>query len=164
MNRNKNSDLSFIKEEYFKKRLRNYLKLIFSLDLNIRAVLLFGSVATGKAKYNDDYISDIDLLIVCDGLPNNASKRRKLIFKLTESVTSGIQDIWWTSREMEKNVESKFYLILDAFDEGVILYDPEDFLQELKEKLFNELKQKGVVKTELYWRWPIKKFGDKIEF
>ncbi|TFG23091.1 MAG: nucleotidyltransferase domain-containing protein [Promethearchaeota archaeon] len=164
MNQIKNIDLSFIKKEYFKTNLNDYLKIIFTLDLNIRGILLFGSVAIGKATYNDDYISDIDLIIVCDNLPNNALERRRMIINLTKSVTSGIQDIWWTPRELEKNVDSKFYLILDAFDEGIILYDPEGFLEKLKKKLFNDLEQKGVVKTEYYWRWPIKKFGDKIEF
>ena len=65
---------------------------------------------------------------------------------------------------MEGHVRSKYYLILDAFDEGKILYDPENFLFKLRKKLFKDLEEKGVIKTELYWQWPIKKFGDKIEF
>lgn len=61
-------------------------------------------------------------------------------------------------------MDSKFYLLLDAFDEGKIIYDPKGILKKLKEKLFKELKAKGVIKTDLYWQWPIKRFGDKIEF
>ncbi|TXT66453.1 MAG: Nucleotidyltransferase domain protein [Promethearchaeota archaeon] len=53
---------------------------------------------------------------------------------------------------------------MDAFDEGKILYDPECILKDLRDKLFKELEAKGVIKTDLYWQWPIKHFGDKIEF
>ena len=108
--------------------------------------------------------SDIDLFIICDDLPEDYWERRKLVFNLTKSVCSGKQAFWRTSKEMEGHVKSKYYLILDAFDEGKILYDPENFLFELKKKLFKDLEEKGVIRTELYWQWPIKKFGDKIEF
>ncbi len=164
MGENKDIDLSFIKLEYFKNELKEYLQFIFKLKLNIRAILLFGSVATSKARDDDEYLSDIDLFIICDDLPEDYWERRKLVFNLTKSVCTGKQVLWRTSKEMEGHVKSKYYLILDAFDEGKILYDPENFLSELKKKLFKDLEEKGVIKTELYWQWPIKKFGDKIEF
>ena len=157
-------NFSFIKLEYFRNKLRKYLQFIFKIDLKIKAILLFGSVATGKARNDEDRLSDIDLIIICDDLPMDDRERRRLILDLTRPVTSGIQDLWWTSKEMEHQVDSKFYLILDALDEGKILYDPENFLQNLKVRLFKELKEKGVKKTRLYWQWPIEKFGDKIEF
>lgn len=159
-----NIDLSFIENEYFEKELRKYLGFILELDLEIKGILLYGSVATGKAKNDDDYFSDIDLIIICDDLPKDRQERKEKIFNLVKPVHSGIQDIWLTSKEIEEQVDSKFYLILDAFDEGKILHDPDSLLNRLKDKLFNELKKKGVIKTELYWQWPIKKFGDKIEY
>lgn len=36
--------------------------------------------------------------------------------------------------------------------------------KKTKRKLFKELKAKGVIKTDLYCQWPIKRFGDKKEF
>lgn len=51
-----------------------------------------------------------------------------------QSVCSGKQTLWQTSKEMESYVKSKYYLILDTFDE-----------------------------TELYWQWSIKKFGENID-
>ena len=164
MNQIKKIDLSFIELEYFKNELKEYLQFIFKLKIKIRAVLLFGSVATGKARDDDEHLSDIDLFIICDDLPEDYWERRKLVFNLTKSVCSGKQALWRTSKEMESHVKSKYYLILDAFDEGKTLYDPENFLFELKKKLFKDLEEKGVIKTEFYWQWPIKKFGDKIEF
>ncbi len=160
----KKIDLSFIELEYFKKELKEYLQFIFKIKIKIRAVLLFGSVATGKARDDGEHLSDIDLFIICDDLPEDYWERRKLVFNLTKSVCSGKQALWRTSKEMEGYVRSKYYLILDAFDEGKILYDPENLLFKLRKKLFKDLEEKGVIKTELYWQWPIKKFGDKIEF
>ena len=159
-----NIDLSFIEEEYFKKEIVKYLEFVLALNLKIKGILLFGSVATGNAKNEVDYLSDIDLIIICDDLPKDRGERKEKIFNLVKLVHSGIQDIWLTSKELEEQVDSKFYLILDAFDEGKILHDPDSLLKRLKDKLFNELKKKGVIKTELYWQWPIKEFGDKIEY
>ena len=164
MSQIKQIDLSVIKLEYFKNELKEYLQFIFKLKLRIKAILLFGSVATGKARVDDDYLSDIDLFIICDDLPEDYWERRELVFKLTKPVCSGKQALWRTSKEMEGYVKSKYYLILDAFDEGKILYDPKNFLFKLRKALFKDLEEKGVIKTELYWQWPIKKFGDKIEF
>ena len=164
MSQIKQIDLSFIKLEYFKNELKEYLQFIFKLKLKIKAILLFGSVATGKARDDNDHLSDIDLFIICDDLPEDYWERRELVFELTKPVCSGKQALWRTTKEMEGYVKSKYYLILDAFDEGKILYDPENFLFELRKALFKDLEEKGVIKTELYWQWPIKKFGDKIEF
>ncbi len=164
MSQIKEIDLSFIKLESFKNELKEYLQFISKLKLKIKAILLFGSVATGKARDDDDHLSDIDLIIICDDLPEDYWERRKITFELTKSICSGKQTFWWTSKELEGYVRSKYYLILDAFDEGKILYDPENFLFKLRKKLFKDLEEKGVRKTEHYWQWPIKKFGDKIEF
>ena len=157
-------NLAFIKEEYFKNKLSEFLQFIFKLDLEIRSILLYGSVATGRARDDTEYLSDIDLFIISDKIGIDLLKRSKWVVNITKPVCSGIQALWRTSKEMEKYAESKYYLILDAFDEGKILYDPDNFLHNLREKIFTELKAKGVIKTDLYWQWPIKKFGDKIEY
>ena len=157
-------DLSFIKLEYFRNKLREYLQFIFNLDLKIRSILLFGSVATGKARIDEDHLSDIDIFIISDEITIGLRKRSQWVVNLTRPVCSGIQALWRTSKEIESYVDSKYYLILDAFDEGQIIYVPDNFLYELKERLFKELEEKGVIKTELYWQWPINKFGDKIDY
>ncbi len=164
MNQVEDIDLSFIKLEYFKKEIRKYLQFIFNLDLNIRSILLFGSVATGKARNDVEHLSDIDLFIISDEITVDILKRNQWVVNLTKPVCSGIQALWRSSKEIENYVDSKYYLILDAFDEGQILYDPDNFLNKLKKRTFKELKEKGVIKTELYWQWPIKKFGDKLEY
>ncbi len=156
-------DLSFIEIDYYRESLRRYLRHIFKKDLDIRGVLLFGSVARNEARDDEFHTSDIDLIIICENLPKGIWERKEYIFDLTEEVCTGIQDFWWTLKEFKGLLDTKFYLLLDAFDEGKILYDPKNFLQQSKEELFKELKEKGVIKTDLYWQWPAK-FGDKIDF
>ena len=48
-------------------------------------------------------------------------------------------------------VQIKADIILDALNDGIILFDPDDLVRELKNKLFRELKEKGVIKREHYW-------------
>lgn len=157
-------EVSFIKNSYFRRRIRDFLQNLFKLPIDIKGILLFGSVATGKARYDKEYVSDIDLIIISPNLKEDFSERNDEIFELTYEFDWGIQALWWTPNEIEANVRCKFYLILDAFTDGKILYDPEFLLKKLKEKLIRELEEKGVIKKELYWQWPIKKFGDKIKF
>jgi len=166
MNKRKlqNIDLSFIKKDYFQTKIREYISFIFTQELNIRGILLFGSVARGEEVINQEKVSDIDMIIVCDELPDDLKKRREYISNLTNSVNSNIQTLWWTSEEIKENLEEKFHLLLDALDEGKILFDKDNFLHLLRKKMFLDLAKKGVIKTEMYWQWPIKKFGDKIKF
>lgn len=157
-------DLSFIKKDYFLSKIHDYINFISDQDLNIRGILLFGSVARGEEVINEEKVSDIDMIIVCDDLPDDLKKRRDYISNLTNSVNSNIQALWWTSEEIKENLEEKFHLLLDALDEGKILFDKDNLLHQLRKKMFLDLAKKGVIKTEMYWQWPIKKFGDKIEF
>jgi len=157
-------DLSFIKIEYYRKKLNDFLKQIFSQNLNLVGILLFGSVAKNEARDDEFYSSDIDIIVICENLPSEIWDRKEFVFELTREVCSGIQDFWWTLKELKALLDSKFYLLLDAFDEGKILYDPDGILKDLRNKLFKELEEKGVIKTDLYWQWPTKHFGDKIEF
>ena len=115
-------------------------------------------------RITDNYISDLDLIIISKDLPRDLWERRRFTSDLTQSVSAGIQALWWTAEEMKSHVKEKFYLVLDALDEGKIIHDPAGFIRSLKKKLFEELVEKGVIKTDLYWQWPIKYFGEKINF
>ncbi|MBD3256484.1 MAG: hypothetical protein GF383_15420 [Candidatus Lokiarchaeota archaeon] len=159
-----NINLDFIKHEHFRNVLKKFINHILNTELKVKGILLFGSVATGKARLDEEYWSDIDLIIICEDLPQDKWVRKRKLNNIVRTVRSGIQDLWFTPEEIKQHVDSKFYLILDAFDEGKILYDPDDLLKNLKGKLFKELMKKGVIKTDLFWQWPIKKFGDRIEY
>jgi predicted nucleotidyltransferase len=167
MNKNDSEiDLSFIKNKYFRKQLENYILFILNNapNLDIKAILLFGSLARGDETLNQNYTSDIDLIVVSDTIPDDLKERRKKISEITKEISSDVQTLWWTSEEIKANLREKFHLLLDALDEGKILYDKNNLLHSLRKKMFIALANKGVVKTDMYWQWPIKKFGDKIEF
>jgi len=155
---------SFIENDLFRERLSTYIEKILEQPMKIEGILLFGSLVREEAVVNQDYMSDIDLIIISNDLPEDLWERNEKIHELTADFSENIQAIWWTHEEMIKFVEKKFYLILDALDEGKILYDPNNILRELKRKLFEDLKKKHVIKKDLYWRWPISKFGEKIKF
>ncbi|MHA1732388.1 MAG: nucleotidyltransferase domain-containing protein [Promethearchaeota archaeon] len=156
--------MSFIENRSFRDALSKYLEFLFEQKMELDGILLFGSVARGDARDDEDHESDIDLIVVSDDLPVDFDERLEFTSKLTEPVNAGIQEIWWTRGETEQHVKSKYFLALDAFDEGKILYDPNNFLEELKRELARELADRGVKKTNLYWQWPIAKFGDRVDF
>jgi len=158
----KNSE--FIVEDYFREELYSFIRNIASLPIKIEGILLFGSLARGIAEYSEHHLSDIDLIIISEELPEDLWQRNELLYELTKNYRTIVQTLWWTPEEIKNRVKNKDFLILDALDEGKILFDPKGLLENLREELRDDLKKKGVIKTDLYWRWPLKKFGDRIEF
>ncbi len=67
-----------------------------------------------------------------------------------------------TPGELEEHMEAKAGYILDAFDEGIIIYDPQGFLEKKKSELFSELNKKGVSRLKWGWSWNIKA-GEVVE-
>jgi len=61
-----------------------------------------------------------------------------------------------TPEEFETHTKSKSGWIIDALIDGIILHDPKSFLQNSKEKLLRELREKGVERTRYGWAWPIR--------
>lgn len=141
--------------------IKQYFDII-SKNLNIVSVLLFGSVAKGEAKPFKSYESDIDLLMIIEGLPDNLEKRLLHKMKAEEGTRSRVQAIWMTPRELEEHIEAKSEYIIDALDEGIILYDPKGFLKRKKSDLLKELHKKGVTKLRWGLSWNIKA-GEVVE-
>jgi predicted nucleotidyltransferase len=106
-------------EEYLDKLRRNFGEKIVG-------VLLFGSVARGEAKPLKGYESDIDLIILIRGLPENISERLMLKAKLVVELRLGsrVQGFWMFPEELSQLVGARTGYIMGAFTEGVILYDP----------------------------------------
>lgn len=65
----------------------------FDNNINIKSVILFGSVARGQAKKH----SDIDLIVVASGLPELKRRDELPPFRSLAS----IQDIWMTPEELD---------------------------------------------------------------
>jgi len=159
-------DLSIIKNEYFLKTLEEYLTKLFQTNKKIVGIVLFGSLARNEATNSQDKVSDIDLLVVFEEgeLPSHPIKRPSLEILLLKLAASGIDSIWMTVVEFKAKVGVKMDVLLSALYEGIILYDPFSLIITEKEKLFKELKEKGVLKRIDYWIWPLKYLGEEIEW
>jgi len=159
-------DLSIIKNEYFLKTLEEYLTKLYQTNKKIVGIVLFGSLARNEATNSQDKVSDIDLLVVFEEgeLPKDPIKRPSLEISLLKLAASGIDSIWMTEVEFKAKVRVKMDVLLSALYEGIILYDPFSLIITEKEKLFKELKEKGVLKRIDYWIWPLKYLGEEIEW
>lgn len=159
-------NLEFIKNEYFLRKVEDYLNHLFQIKKEVIGLILFGSIARGEETYSKDKRSDIDLIIIFrdNELPEHHRKRIDMKFKLMELAPSGVDSLWMTEKEFINLVRIKTDIILYALDEGIILYDPIGLVKKEKEDLFKELEKKGVKKEKHYWAWPIKSFGEEIEW
>ncbi len=160
-------DLDFIQNGYFSKLINRYIERLLNLnEINVFGVLLFGSVARGEEKKNNEYTSDIDLLIIIEeqGLPEKYIDRISFEVELMFGYDRGIEAIWWNLSELNTALNNKMPMILDAMDEGKTLYDPNKILKNARESLLKELKLIGVKKRKNSWVWPLEKIGDKIIF
>lgn len=157
-------DYSKINHPKYKKWLREYVQnLLEKLGERVVAILVFGSVASGKARFDEEYQSDVDLLAIVKDLPPDYD--RTMYKSSVEGMAGvGFDSIWYTPEEVPKIVERKPPFILDALVHGIIIYDTEQFMEKTVENLKKELLRKGVKETEKAWVWPTKKFIEEIEF
>lgn len=159
-------NLSFIKNEYFLRKLENCINQLFRIKKEIQGIILFGSLARDKAIYSAKKISDIDIIVIFkdNQLPKNHNERINLQIKLMDLKELGFDSLWMTESEFKNLVQIKADMILGVLNEGIVLYDPYSLINEQKGKLFKELEEKGVIKREHYWIWPLKNLGDEIEW
>ena len=159
-------DLSFVKNEFFLTTLAEYLNKLFQINKKIKGIVLFGSLARNEEIYSEEKVSDIDIIVIFSDneLPNDPIDRINHEIKLMELSASGIESIWMTETEFRNAVKIKRDIILSGLYEGKILFDPDNLIKDQKDKLFKELKEKGVVKRKDYWIWPLKYLGEEIEW
>jgi predicted nucleotidyltransferase len=123
-------NIETIREPYI-TYLKKYTEKLISLE-NVKAILLFGSLAEGKPKPFPE--SDIDLLVIAENLPENPSERRLKYLPLKNGDTI-YEDIWLTPRELEEAIEGGWGVILDALTFGVKIYDPYKILEKASTKI-----------------------------
>lgn len=138
------------------------------------SICVFGSVARGEAKAD----SDIDILVVADGLPSDIGVRTKGTNYIHENLKKGeaytslrkssvsglISDIFFTPEEIKGHPP----ILLDIIDDGVILYDKNSFLSNalktLKEKLEMQKAKRVITKKGHFWLLkPDMKTGEIVE-
>ena len=159
-------DLGFIKDKYFHESLQEYLEKLFTVKKQIKGIILFGSLARGIETNDSEKISDIDILVIFkdNELPKNHRKRTDEEIELMGLTLLGFDSIWITEKEFQGLIKNKSSFIMSILKEGKILYDPKNVISKARKRLAEELKAKGVIEKEGYWIWPIKHFGEKIDW
>jgi predicted nucleotidyltransferase len=123
---------------------------------------LYGSVARGTMNYT----SDIDFLLVVENLPDGNFRRFEEFRQVEQKIMQSISD----SRKSEVYIELSpvikspeevrfgSLLFLDMLEDGKILFDRKDFLNDYFDEFRAHLKELGahrVVKGET-WYWILK--------
>jgi predicted nucleotidyltransferase len=128
------------------------------------SLIVFGSVARGKAEME----SDVDVLVVADGLPERYSERLVLIRKVLSGVESIRMRMWEKDgvyplidvialTPQEASINHPFYL--DMAGEAVVIFDRGDFMKNKLEVLERKLCEIGARKVVLpngSWFWDLK--------
>ncbi len=160
--------LESISVAYIKEVIEEFVRsLQSSFGKNLVSIVLFGSIARGDFSEN----SDIDILVIAKNFPKKFSKRIDLFIPIVEKARKKspnypfIQVYPLTMNEALKNRP----IYLDLITDAIILYDEENFMMNILNKLFKKLKELGAKKIYLEngsWIWVLKpgmKIGEVIE-
>lgn len=144
-----------------------------SLGDRLRSVCLFGSIARGDFARG----SDVDLLVVAEGLPEDVGSRHSMFGRLRARVASteaarGLKGLGYSIATSEvyltpEEVQGHPPIMLDIVEDGIIVYDRDGFLGSVLEGLRARLRELGArrIKTGKGWYWLLKpdaKFGEEI--
>jgi predicted nucleotidyltransferase len=151
--------LGGLKNKEYATMVEEYLRRVTERD-EVIGVILFGSVAKGEALPFPR--SDIDIIVVCRGLPLDLFERAEHV-RGVEEAPSMFQSIWMTPTEFEEHIAAKAGHVLDAIHDGLIIFDKEGFLKRKLEDLKKELKRKSVRRINGAWVWPVKEAGQAVE-
>jgi HEPN domain-containing protein/predicted nucleotidyltransferase len=118
-----------------------------SLGERLVAVALFGSVARGEAGPS----SDVDLLVIAEGLPARRLERYGWLEEADRAVEPQLKALWGRGITAEVSVILKTPeeamritpLYLDLTEDAYILYEREPFLSSILERLRGRLKALG---------------------
>ena len=119
----------------------------------ILGAIVFGSRAKGMAAAN----SDIDLLIIADGIALKRHRRGEEILLIKKNLPVLPFDILlFSSAEIVCNFKNHNPLFLDIAEDGIILIDRDDFLKKLIDETKRYIIDKGIKKIKDGWRFPVR--------
>ncbi len=163
-----------IDSPFYKSLLAKLLELVKDkYEDKLISLVLYGSVARGTAKK----YSDIDLILIVENISYTEAMNR---FLLVENLLKKSTEFLSTSKmgyspevkpiifSREEASESR-YIFLDVVNDGIILYDRNDFFKERLDKLrkrLKELKSERVLREDGSWYWilvPDLRFGEAFE-
>ncbi|MHA1231979.1 MAG: nucleotidyltransferase domain-containing protein [Candidatus Helarchaeota archaeon] len=159
------SKISWIKNKNLQKILEEFLgNIIDKKGQDIIGILIFGSLVRAQEVFDEQYQSDIDILIIANNLPKNIIERKLYTAKLSKSLGCGIDQLWYTPEELLNSIKSHRAFFMEIIKYGKIIFEINQFLTNLKEEIEKILKEKGIKEGKNIWIWPQKKPGCKIEW
>ncbi|MGH2961246.1 MAG: nucleotidyltransferase domain-containing protein [Solirubrobacterales bacterium] len=96
---------------------RDYAERLADRLPGVRSVVVAGSVSRGDF----NVWSDIDVIVVADGLPDGVRDRLEV---LLEGAPPGIEAFGYTPDELERELGRRNALVRDAVEHGVSVYGP----------------------------------------
>lgn len=145
--------------------------LILSLNNRLVSVVVYGSIARGQMRKD----SDIDLLIVADDLPNSRFERIDIFNKVEDLLLEDLEKLYENNYiitfspiiKTPEEAKKIFSLYLDIVEDGVIIYDKDNFFEKILDRLMQRLKELGAERVWMgkKWYWRLKKdykFGEVI--
>jgi len=150
--------------EELNKLVRNHYK-----D-DLISLIVFGSI--GRGTFRED--SDIDLLIIANNLPNGRIKRINHFMTVEEKMESLLKSLELNQMYLSTIIKSPEEaikgspLFLDMIEDGIILYDKDNFFKDILNKLKENLLKLGAKRIRVgnIWYWKLKKdyqFGEEIK-
>ena len=143
---------------YYIKRLLNYIREL-NKYVDISGLLLYGSVARGNPIYHK---SDIDIIVISEDF-KNYNEIFNLRREISRFLPSGIDSMWMNKNEFEAALLGLSGVILDALYEGIILYDRDGFLENMKQRLLKAIKRGEIERYKNFWRFPKVKIGKRTK-
>ncbi|MEM3506951.1 MAG: nucleotidyltransferase domain-containing protein [Candidatus Bathyarchaeia archaeon] len=134
----------FLKEKLKKEayeKVKEFMKQV--KPLKPKLIILYGSYARGDFTE----LSDIDVCIVAENLPENIFERRSLagLYKV-----KNLRPIGYYPNEFLEELRKPNLFLYDIIDEGITFYD-NGFMNEVKRIQKEELKKRRIVKNCGKW-------------
>ena len=141
---------------------------IAELGNRLVSIVLFGSVARRQAHPT----SDIDLVLVADGLPRRLAERRRPFLECWERARAAraLPPVRWSLIvKSPAEARSRIPLYLDIVEEGVLILDRGTFFEGVLAGMRARMRELGSHRVFLEdgtWYWDLKpdfRFGEVVE-
>lgn len=137
----------------------DYLGQLKNHEINVRGLLLYGSLVKGTSRL---WQSDIDVIVLIKGPSFDSFERIVLKRQVTRDAYPGVQAVWFTVEELKSSYQGRAGHIMDALYEGWILFDPDSILGSLREQLHEELRARRFKREKNHWVWSLNYLGEEI--
>ena len=128
----------------YREEVMKYVKQVIR-ELKPVCIVLYGSAAKGTFGVG----SDIDILVVAEGLPRSFLERLRLLYELSDG-NAPIEPVAYTPEEFSAMLEKRHPTALHALEDGIPLYGREYFIK-MRKRLLEIKRETGLILVEGCW-------------